>query len=65
MFGRCFLSVESKTLEGCSMIGQAPLWGFVGDYNSFTEAMDLDMVRLQKSDHYEKINSVIALCLYP
>jgi len=48
------------------MICQSPLWGFVGDYNSLTETMDLDMVRLQKNDHYEKKkNSVIALCLYP
>ena len=41
VFGRCVLSVESKTLGGCSTIGRAPLWGFVGDYNSLTEAMDL------------------------
>ena len=47
------------------MICQSPLWGFVGDYNSLTETMDLDMVRLQKNDHYEKkkIQSLLYVCI--
>ena len=48
------------------MICQAPLWGFVGDYNSLT-GHGLRHGKVAKSDHYEKKknNSVIALCLYP
>ena len=47
------------------MICQAPLWGFVGDYNSLT-GHGLRHGKVAKSDHYEKkktIQSLLYVCI--